>query len=495
MKSVFRAFDNFRSSSSRAKNGAITVTLSNIVGQGSFILVTPILTTLYSPAEFGLFGTFVALYIIASHFCTLKYENAIAISSTDEHAAASVWLSLVLVVVLNIILYAFLFVCAKYDVLLSANSTVMSSYNEIVAGALLAGIGLTLNVWLLRQRRYTMISIIRILYSFAIIIAQILMGWLWEFPEGLIKGQIFGLVVMVVFQATSVIRADRTKLSAPSFKNLKYVASRFSNFPKFSVWATLIGQLSAQAPVIIFAATGNLQAAGFYFMALRLLQSPLGMISQSISQVVLAEAPDMHVNGKLDKLVGRIFSVCMRIGLLPLAVMCFLIVDIFSVLGMSEWNQTIVFIWIIVPWVFLVFILSPISVITTVLEKQKEWLIFQILMFLFRMAGLIIGVQYFDITTSVVIYTIVGFIFWLMFCFWILSELKIDAFALLREFIITSLVTLLCITVLYLMKLGLNYLALSTLRSTIILSATASIFTIFYLYRSVLFFKVRNVAV
>jgi len=485
MRFLSRYFSKIRGKNSRAKNGAIKVTLSNIFGQGSFVLVTPLLATLYSPEEFGLFGTFVALYIIAAHFSTLKYENAVAIAKSDEHAAASAWLSLGLVAVVNLVFYFIVFLCSKYNIFLSTSSMLATTYNEIEIAALLAGVGLTLNVWLLRQRRYTTIAITRIIYCFAIIFAQILLGWYWNFSEGLIAGQIMGLAVMVIFQVTCVLTGDRTSLQFPSFETVKYVASRFSNFPKFSVWATLVGQFSAQAPVIIFAATGNLQSAGFYFMALRLLQAPLGMISQSISQVVLAEAPDMYAKGSLDRLVVRIFSVCLRLGLLPMAVVCFLIVDIFSVFGMQEWHQTAIFIWIIAPWVFLVFILGPISVITTIIEKQKEWLIFQVTMFCFRVAGLVVGILYFNVTIAVIIYTLVGFVSWLLFFFWIMRELSIEPRALLGKFLKTGVITVLCLITLYVIQTALQYFAVSAVNNTMVLVICASIFILGYFYQFV----------
>ncbi|MGQ9623675.1 MAG: lipopolysaccharide biosynthesis protein, partial [Candidatus Caldatribacteriaceae bacterium] len=57
------------------------------LGQAVTVLVSPILTRLYSPEDFGVFGVYASLLGIVAVIASLRYEYAIPLPEEDETAA------------------------------------------------------------------------------------------------------------------------------------------------------------------------------------------------------------------------------------------------------------------------------------------------------------------------------------------------------------------------------------------------------------------------
>ncbi|MEO1020499.1 MAG: lipopolysaccharide biosynthesis protein, partial [Pseudomonadota bacterium] len=59
-----------------------------VLGQALVILSSPLLTRLFTPAEFGVFAVFAGLAGIAGGLAGLRYEFAIPVMEADADAAA-----------------------------------------------------------------------------------------------------------------------------------------------------------------------------------------------------------------------------------------------------------------------------------------------------------------------------------------------------------------------------------------------------------------------
>src|SRR3954454_20274925 len=74
--------------------------IGGALGQGMIVLVSPLLTRLYTPADFGVFAVFTALVLMLSVVATLRLETAVVLPERDEEAAALAWSALSAAVVI-----------------------------------------------------------------------------------------------------------------------------------------------------------------------------------------------------------------------------------------------------------------------------------------------------------------------------------------------------------------------------------------------------------
>jgi lipopolysaccharide exporter len=87
--------------------------------------------------------------------------------------------------------------------------------------------------------------------------------------------------------------------------------------------------------------------------------------------------------------------------------------QIFTFAFGKEWGISGTYVRILVPWIFLVFLSSPISTLYNVFEKQKVWLTFSIVLLVSRVVALAIGGTYGTPEFSLALYSFTGIVFWL----------------------------------------------------------------------------------
>ena len=74
----------------------LTLVTGSSIAQAITLLVTPILSRIYSPADFGVFTFFMAIVGAFALIATLRYEIAIMLPKKDQEAVNIVSLSLII---------------------------------------------------------------------------------------------------------------------------------------------------------------------------------------------------------------------------------------------------------------------------------------------------------------------------------------------------------------------------------------------------------------
>jgi hypothetical protein len=82
---------------------------------------------------------------------------------------------------------------------------------------------------------------------------------------------------------------------------------------------------------------------------------------------------------------------------------------------------------------FLAFIASPLSEVYTIFERQSEKLVFNIAVFITRLAALVVGGLLGNAIVAVILYSVAGSVFWALQCFWLLRMCEIKTSTILRH--------------------------------------------------------------
>jgi O-antigen/teichoic acid export membrane protein len=120
---------------------------------------------------------------------------------------------------------------------------------------------------------------------------------------------------------------------------------------------------------------------------------------------------------------------------------------IFAFIFGNEWKISGEFSQVLALWLFFVFITSPLSNLLIVLEKQKESLFFNILIFISRISSIIFGFIFLeDAYLTVALFGIIGTIFWIFLCGYILRLVKISLLWALLEIVKTFVPTIIILS-------------------------------------------------
>ncbi|MDG6249483.1 MAG: hypothetical protein QCH34_01480, partial [Methanocalculus sp.] len=109
------------------------------------------------------------------------------------------------------------------------------------------------------------------------------------------------------------------------------------------------------------------------------------------------------------------------IGLFPFLILTIIGEDLFSIFLGSDWANAGLYAKILAPWLFFVFISSPLSSVFNVLEKQGVSFAFNVLLLVSRVVALCIGGMYGNPVTALVLFSGSGVVFWGWMNMYILS--------------------------------------------------------------------------
>lgn len=387
------------------------------------ILAAPILTRLYSPDDFGVLAVFTALLAFFTVVSAGRYELAIPLPDNEQEAADLTVLGFSLVLCTTII-SAFIFIIWPQKIATIINTPQLANYLWIIPlGVFFLGSYQVFNKWAVRQKQFTVIAKTRVYQSIGTLAIQL--GGHSLGPLALMGGHATGQGIGASGLAYSALK--RPELKKISWRNIKKQAYRYRDFPIFSTWTALFNTASLQFAPIIFIAIFGATVTGLYALTLRMLTLPSSLIGNAVGSVFLSEAPKAKRDGDLAELVTKLHSRLAMAGALPLVVLLLFGPNLFALVFGEEWRKAGVYSQWMAPWIYLQFQWSPLSMLTMVLELQRQALVSQILTFIIRF-GSIVVVWKLGLSADIGIFTfaVVSAVVYLLRMLWFMNKAHVQ---------------------------------------------------------------------
>ena len=388
----------------------ITLLSGTVLAQAIPILISPILTRIYSPDEIGVYVIFFSTVNILTIITSGRLEQAILISKYKKDSYTTLKLA---------ILFSFA-VCfiAYITLLLFKNSIIdflgLQSINNAIFLLPITSLFLSMfqiyNYWLNRNDKYLTISKGKIVQSTTTAFIHITVSLLNSL--GLVLGRVFGVIISTIFLFLSSKKIS-PKLFPIEINNINDALQQHKKFPLYSMPNSLLNSVSNNLPLYMLESFYSSKVTGYYSWSVRIIQAPMGMLTSSIQQVFFRKSSELHNKGEnLYKLTIIMYKRLFLIGIVPYLILFFLAPDIFSFIFGKEWKIAGEFTTYLVPWFFIAFLNSPITSILLILGKQRLHLFYEIILLIFRGLSLFLGYYYFNQAKySVIMYGFVGLLF------------------------------------------------------------------------------------
>lgn len=387
------------------------------VGQAIVVLASPLLTRLYTPEDFGILAIFASILGILGIIASLSYHLAIPLPESDEKSAQVLVLSFFIVLGMTLIC-ALIVWWFGADIASLLNTPGLAPYLWLVPpGLLLLGSYQVLNYWAIRNRVFSAIARTKLTQALSMTVVQL--GGFALGPLALLLGRVFGQAagVLVLFKASITPRKETfQKIRA---REIAQVAYRYRRFPIYSTWGGGFNQIGSELPPLLFAALFNPAIAGIYMLAHRVLQMPAALIGQSVAQVFLPKAVDASREGLLAPLVLSMHRNLAHIAMSPALILLLTGPELFLFTFGNDWAQAGEFSQWMAPWIYLVFISSPLSNVTSIMEQQAVAAVFNAFQLLIRLAAILIGAWYESVTLALILYAISNAFYVLCYTAWI----------------------------------------------------------------------------
>lgn len=406
------------------------------IAQALAVLASPIITRMYGPEAFGLSALFASITGIIAVVACLRYELAIMLPEKDEVAANLLALSLLLAAIMSG-LTALIFWFGGEKLLSLLNARGLGPFLWLIPiSVFLSGVFLALNYWNSRTKRFGRLSIARVSASVTTTGTQLGAG-IANYATGgsMIVAGLLGSAVSTLILGGQIWRDDGWRLiKCISLKDIEGGLQRFKRFPLFDTWSALLNSASWQLPIFLLAAFFSPAMVGYYSLGMVVLQLPSSLISSAISQVFFQRAAKASLDGSLSHVVENTFFVLVMIGVLPVLLLAMTGEDLFVVIFGTHWAEAGIYAQILAFWMFFVFVTSPLSTVFIVLEKQRCFLLFNILLFSTRAGALILGGFSGDARIALLLFSAVGVLDYIGMGLWIFYKVGIPISRILRFF-------------------------------------------------------------
>ncbi len=371
----------------------VTLMTGTTFAQALMILVAPILTRLYSPEDFGIYALYTSILGIIAVVSCWRYELAIVLPEKDEDAANLLVLSICIcfgMAVLTLILVALF----RNPLATLFGAPELAPWLWFMPLSLIAaGLFQAFNYWSTRRRQFRRLAIRQITQSTITAATQLGAGVTMNpGPAGLISGSIIGQTVATLRLAYATFKEESSTIRQSSLNSIKREARKYRKFPQYSLPTGLLNTASQQMPGILIPLFFSATVLGHYYLAQRVFSAPMGVIGQAYTQAVYPRMAECFNSGNdLRAYVRQMYGQLFKIVVLPAIVLTIFAPSLFAFIFGEPWRVSGIYLRYLIPWLTIMFIISPSTNVFSILNKQEFVLTYEVVLFLARLGAFIIG--------------------------------------------------------------------------------------------------------
>jgi len=380
---------------SKFNRNVITLVTGTTIAQVIPIAISPILTRIYTPESFGLFALYMSILMIFSGLVSGRYELAILIPKNSSDAKHIVVFSIILSFLMSFILFILFIVFSNRIVSVLNNNEILSWLYMLPLNVFIMSTVSILFCWNNRVRNYKNLSNNQVIKGTVQGFSNVVIGSIAKIEGGLILGTFLGSLTSILYLIT------KTKYDFRGFKprKLKSLAllKKYIKFPKYMVPSGLLEGMSMQLPVFFLGSFFGSSVVGFYSLSQRIIRLPVMLIGASIASVFRQEA-SFHLagEGSCRSIFERTFKKLFLMATIPFILFYFVAPELFRFVFGKEWEVAGNYVQILMPMFYLQFIVSPLSGMFMLAEKQQYDLYMQVYLVIGVLLAFIVGYKCFD---------------------------------------------------------------------------------------------------
>ena len=402
------------------------------------IVFTPVLATYYSPGTYGKFAIYLGVITIVSSLGSLRLDQAIPLPKSKKDSIKLVQISVLILFILSILFGVTLTIFdVLYPSFLGITGLKLYIYVLFTLSMLCFGLFNIMLNYAVKIEGYKDLSIAQVLIS---IFSFIVPVFFIEYEEYALLisvsiGNLMGAIYLFI-----KFKMFREKRSSGYFKQVY----EFKDFIKYSTLESLLNNLGVHAPVFIIAVFFSEAEAGVFAYCSRLMNYPASLLVSVVNKPVLNEYIRIY-HVKKDELLNQIekyYKIYFYLVNSLVLVIPYIFSLIFTLIVNDQWEGSIVVSKLLSPWITGLLIATPFTPLFLVFRKQKESLIFQVLLFSGRILVLfVVGYFLSDLKLAILSYSILSYSIWIIITGYLLkiAGLKMEIF--IKDFVLSLLVS------------------------------------------------------
>ncbi len=325
------------------------------------LLISPILTRLYTPENFGILAVFTAIVSSLSPAVCGKYEIAMVLPQRDSQGMELLGIALWFAFILSLVfLFVVIFFSESILSLIKAQNLTGWIYLAPVF-LFLTGLMTAMTYFANRRQDYGIMARSRIVRAFSVALISIVLGIAGFGASGLI----FGIIVGLLFAVGYLLYLYGRQFT-PGFlrwnQSKRTLLKIYRDYPLYNASSGLLDGITMSLPVFFLAHYFPETIVGYFALVIRVGNTPLSFISTSVSQVNLKKVVDLVNTGQgvqpyLIKLTGGLLLLVLP----PTILFIIFSPALFACLFGAQWGEAGHYMQILMPAMAVKFVASTLS--------------------------------------------------------------------------------------------------------------------------------------
>ncbi|GAA0789394.1 MULTISPECIES: oligosaccharide flippase family protein [Pseudomonadati] len=398
----------------------LTLVSSAFFAQILALLLTPILTRLYSPEEFGVFTAFIGYSGTLAAFIFLSLELAIVKSKSARELSSVLGLMLVISIFLLSILSITIYLESSFYTLIGFDK-LFDIKTIVLLGVLCSATNLVLNQFISRKEQFSVYATSQISFVALRFVFSYLFFYFGYTQYGLVFGFILAtiLIIIYLYQRAEIYKERITLKKVYFFAALR----KHKQLVIFNTPSNIINILIINFPIFFILKNFGLEAAGLFGLAYRMVMLPVTLVNKAIGQVIYKRFSVMSITDK-TMLAFIIKNMLFLTLSFPGFVLLYLFgEEMFSFVFGMEWRIAGEFAALMSPFIFLSFLISPLSYYFVAYDKSDILMMISILF----LGGLIVASLLFEFNDTndfIKSYTLINVAYYITVLFAVLIGIK-----------------------------------------------------------------------
>lgn len=369
------------------------MSVSNIIMYMLPVIVTPILTRLYTPESFGEWGVFSSFVAIATIGLFLGFENVI-IQAKEEQLpdviALCVTASTCIIATIALVFFA-------------GTQMGYSFFETFPSSSLLIAYLILYALYMIffnicnRYEQYYTLSFANIVKGCSQAGFRILLAIVCLFTlNGLILGTTIAEGITALFLLFFAMKTPAKELKVRfRLAQIKQLVRQYKNFPLFDAPSSVLSFSAFNLPIIILSLYFDKASIGCFSIVLQLLLMPMSLIGSAIGKVYYQRLSNLNGNpNDISNTTHEVLRILVVISILPLLfIACGGDKLIILFLG-SKWQTAGNVALCLALWSFPTILTQPLLPLFRILYKQRTLLIYDFLYFLLGIGSILILCQF-----------------------------------------------------------------------------------------------------
>lgn len=365
------------------------------------LCLSPILTRLYSPDDYGINSLYISSISILAVIVTLRLNSAIVIAKNFFERLTLIRLGLLTNLFVSLIIFAVIGTFLFFN-----DNKQFHWLLYIPISTFLLGLYEVFNASILNQNKFKLIAKIVVVKVSSQGIFQILFAYMGLGYDGLILGNISSILISLLL----MLNPGKLVISIKSVFNIPRQFSTFKNFadfPKFAFPAEIASISSVMLFPFLISLLYSVEEVGHFALANKLIAIPVGLFGNSIRQVFIRDVSPYFNNPEIlkAKFLGT-GKILFFIAIPSSVIIYFIGPSFFEFVFGKEWYMSGIYLRCMIILLVARLTVIPLLAILNVIGKQKLSLFFNFSLILSMLSVAIVFKFLYSAQTEVFLVTI-----------------------------------------------------------------------------------------